>query len=244
MPETPPPPSPSRGEGAFNAPPPYEGGGWGEVPRVRTIHSGLWLLWLVCGLYVGLGARADRIVLAPGGNTLAPLGFKTDYALNPDSHHQSFGWMQFTTTEGIEFEVERTTHFTHDETRYAFSVQYPLLSDLGTYPAISLGVRDLFGTGEEDHSVYLAAAKTVPLSDRQLKFVRDFKLNAGIGSGRIGGLFVGIEARLAMGASLYAELYRRRPNLGLGVPLARHLQAKVSSLDGTIYYGLSLNWTH
>lgn len=202
------------------------------------------LVWLVCGLCAGIGARADRIVLAPGGNTLPPLGFKTDYALSSDSHHSSIGWMQFATTEGIEFEVARTTGFTHNETHYAFSVQYPLLSDLGIYPAVSLGVRDLFGTGEEDHSVYLAVAKTVPLSDRQLKFVRDFKLNLGIGSGRIGGLFVGIEARLASGASLYAELYRRRPNIGLGVPLARHLQAKVSSLDGTIYYGLSLHWTH
>ncbi len=198
----------------------------------------------VCGLLWGMAAQADRVVLSPEGMALPPQSVKAEFALSPYRQDQNLAWFQFTTSEGIELEIERTDLASDPKTRYALNLQYPLVSDLGTYPAVSVGVRDLFGTGTEDHSIYLAASRSVPLSDRQLRLVRELRLNVGVGTDRMDGLFVGVEARLASGLSLSAEIYRQRPNVSLALPLTHHLQAKLYSLDGTIHYGLAFHWSH
>ncbi|HZT42657.1 MAG TPA: YjbH domain-containing protein [Chthonomonadaceae bacterium] len=196
---------------------------------------------VLCAMAAGwtCGARADRILLSPQGDTLPPNGFKSEFALSPSNTDYNLSWIQVSNSQGIEFEGQRIGLGGDAKTRYDMNVQYPLLTDLGTYPSVSVGVRDLLGTGLEHKAVYLAATKSFPLSDRQLHVLRAFKLNAGIGTGRMDGLFVGMEARLRAGVSLYAEFYRRRPNLGLALPLGQHAQVNAYSLDGTLFYGLS-----
>ncbi len=182
-------------------------------------------------------SRADRIVLSPDGNTLPPRAFKIEAAYSPNRDALDRGWLQVSTVQGIELEAHGVGN--SDRLRFGFNLQYPLLTDFGAYPAVSLGVRDLFNTGSESRALYLAVAKTVPLSDRQLRTVREFKLNAGVGTERIGGLFAGAQARFAAGFTLYAEIYRRRANFSVGLPLVRNLQAKAYSLDGTPSFGLT-----
>ncbi|HZO86951.1 MAG TPA: YjbH domain-containing protein [Chthonomonadaceae bacterium] len=206
---------------------------YGGIP----LCIGLWLAG-------ALGARADRALLSPEGSTLPPDGVKAEFGINPSRSDQNLSWLQFTTSEGIEVELQRFDLLSFSKARTALNVEYPLISDLGKIPAISLGVRDLLGTGDDHRAFYLAVTRTFPLSDRQLKVLREFKLNAGAGTGQIGGPFISAQARFTAGFSLYAELYRRRPNFGLALPLARNMQAKVFSLDGAVYYGLSFTWTH
>jgi hypothetical protein len=189
-------------------------------------------------------ARADRLILSPEGNALPPQGGKMEFALSADRSEQNLSWLQFATYEGVELEIERAALNSGAKARYALDVQYPLTSDLGNIPAISVGVRDLFGTGLENHSLYLAASRTLPLSDRQLRLLREVRLNVGVGTDRMDGLFAGVQMRLVSGISLYAEYYRQRPNFAIGLTLARGLQAKVYSLDGTIQYGLMFRWSH
>ncbi len=211
-----------------------------KVVANRVSYS---LLASLCCLLWGQTAQADRVVLEPDGSALPPQSVKLEFATSPYRQDENQSWIQFTTSEDVEMEIARSEMASDKRASYAFNLQYPILSELGSYPAISLGVRDLFGTGAEDRSLYIAASRSLSLSDHQLRLVREIKLNLGAGTNRIGGLFVGVQARLTAGFSLYAELYRRRPNLGIALPLTHNLQAKVYSLDGTINYGLAFHWS-
>lgn len=184
-------------------------------------------------------ARADRVLLSPQGDTLPPSSLKTEFALSPSKSDESLSWVQISTGQGIEFETQRASLVDDLKARYVLNVQYPLLYDLGSYPAVSIGVRDLFGTGQEHKGLYVATTKSFPLSNHQLRYVRSFKLNAGLGTGRLDGPFVGMQAHFTAGMDVYAEIYRRRPNIGIALPLAHNVQARAYSLDGTIFYGLS-----
>lgn len=184
-------------------------------------------------------ARADRIVLAPEGGTLAPDGFKLEFAISPYLHEENRSWIQLSTPQSIELEANRVDLFGDRRDRYSLNVQYPVISDLGTTPSISLGVRDLLGSGTEHRSFYLVVGKTLALSRRQRRLVTDLRISAGVGTERFNGLFFGVQARFKAGFSLSAEIFRNRPNVSLGLPLVRNLQAKAYSLDGDVFYGLT-----
>lgn len=196
---------------------------------------------MLCGISLCLAQKsgADRVVLSPGASALPPNGIKLETALSPYRKNENLSWFQFSTPEGVEIEAQRFDLASDIRDRYSLSAQYPLLSDLGAIPAVSLGVRDILGTGVERTAVYFSVGKSLALSDRQLRYVREFKWSLGLGTGRLGGLFAGIETRLRGGISLYAEVYRHRPNAGVGLALVRNLQAKVLTLDGGVFYGLS-----
>ena len=190
------------------------------------------------------GVRADRIVLAPEGRTLGPQDIKAEFAYSPYRSQANYTWFQIASSEGIEFEGQRASLFGDRKNRYGFNIQYPLLSDFGAYPAVSVGIRDLLGTGLERRSVYFAASRAFALSDRQLKFVRELRLSAGAGTGTMDGPFVGIQARFRFGLTVNAEIYRHRPNISLSLPLTRHVQARAYSLDGNVFYGVAYTLTH
>ena len=112
--------------------------------------------------------RADRVVLAPAGATLDPDNFKVEGLYSPYGGDQNREWIQYSSPRQIELEYNRSG-LRNDKIRHSFNVQYPLLTDLGAYPAISIGMRDIFGTGLERQAVYLAIGKTIGLSQRQEK---------------------------------------------------------------------------
>jgi hypothetical protein len=185
------------------------------------------------------GAQADRIVLAPQGDALSANSFKAEFALSPYRKDENLIWLQYGSPGGVELELQRWELAGDMKKRYSFNVQYPLLAELSSTPALSVGVRDLFGTGLETGALYVSVGKSLSLSDRLYRLVRELKIHAGFGTGRMDGLFAGVQARLAAGLYLNAEVYRQRANVSIGLPLARNLQAKAYSLDGTVYYGLS-----
>jgi len=206
--------------------------------------SWLWILAAMACLWIGPKGYADRTVLAPNGDTLAPDHYKTEVALSPSRNLSNLIWMQYSTPQGIEMETERLDLNTSRKKGYAFNVQYPLFYDLGAYPSVAVGVRDLLGTGEEHGAFYLSASKSLPLSQKQARFLREFRWSGGVGTGRLGGLFVGLEARFTAGVTVHAELYRRRPNIEIVLPLARNVQARAYSLDGNLFYGVSFSVAH
>ncbi len=198
---------------------------------------------MVCGL-LPAPVRADRVVLSPEGDTLAPNGFKTEFIAGPGKGPDNLSWLQFSTPQGIELEAQRQDLETDSKKRYAVNVEYPLVPEIRGVPAVSVGIRDLLGTGTEHGALYLAATRAFPLSRNQARLLREMRWNVGIGTGRVGGPFLGLEAHLKAGVSLYAELYRHRPNFGIALPLVRNLQARAYSLDGDIFYGVSFTWAH
>lgn len=202
---------------------------WSQTLGLITVLLTLGLSW----------ARADRILLAPQAETLAPNTVKWDFSLSPYRRNESYLWLQYASPVGIELELQRLELLGDFKKRYAFNIQYPLISDLGNTPAVSVGVRDLLSTGREHQALYLCVGKSLGLSDRQARVFQELKLEAGVGSGRMNGLFVGALARLRSGLQFQAEVFRQKPNVGLSLPLVRNLQVKISSLDGDVFYGLS-----
>ena len=190
-------------------------------------------------LLSGLTAQADRVVLGPSAETLTPNSGKIQFLLGTRPELANRLWASYASTSGIELELERLDLHSESKKRYSFNIEYPLLPDFGATPAIAVGVRDLTGTGIEHGGLYVVVTHSIPLSERVYKIIRSFKGTVGVGTGSIGGPFVGMEARFGTDVSLHAELYRRRSNVGVSLRLARNIQANASSLDGSFYYGLS-----
>jgi hypothetical protein len=193
-------------------------------------------------LFAGV-ARADREVLGPTAETLSPNTFKTQFLLGTDPSQANHMWLDYSSPSGIELELERLDLHTETKKRYSFNIEYPILPDFGAAPAIAVGVRDLTGTGIEHGGLYAVATHSFPLSERLYKVMRSFKASAGVGTGSIGGPFAGLEARFGTDVGLHAEVYRHRPNVGLSLRLARHIEANAATLDGSFYYGLSYSLT-
>lgn len=183
--------------------------------------------------------RADRIVLGPDGATLDPKALKAEFAFTPYRTERNLSWLQYALPQGIEIETQFSDIANNKRTVGGLDVQYPIFSEFGQVPAISVGVRDLFGTGNEHHSLYAAVAKSFPLSVDQLKFAHDFHLTLGYGTERLDGFFVGVHSHLKAGLFVDAEIYRRRPNISIALPLVRNMRARAYSLDGNIFYGFS-----
>ena len=159
----------------------------------------------------GFSARADRSVIGPTGDTLAPKLYRAEFALDPEGRTQNRIWLQYATEQGIELEAERYDLTNERKKGYALNIQYPITYSLvNTIPAVSVGVRDLTGTGNEHGAFYLAATKNVSLSDGQHRYLRSLKFDVGAGTGRIGGLFVGAQTQLAMGLRIQAEISQAR----------------------------------
>src|SRR5262249_43008388 len=151
------------------------------------------LLPVACCLLAMQGARADRIILSPDANTLPPKGFKTEFAISPAQGNENQSWLQVSTGQGIELEAQRQAAPGIFNPRYNLNLEYPLLPDFGTYPAISVGALNIFNSFSGTPQLYLAVARTVPLSDRQLRVLRGVQLNAGLGTGAMDGLFLGLK---------------------------------------------------
>ncbi|MCW3096690.1 MAG: hypothetical protein JWL77_2308 [Chthonomonadaceae bacterium] len=188
-------------------------------------------------------ARADRVVLGPSAETLTPNTGKAQFLLGTDPAEANRLWLSYSSPAGIELELERLDLHTETKKRYSFNIEYPILPDFGAAPAIAIGVRDLTGTGIEHGGLYAVATHSFPLSERIYRVMRSFKASGGIGTGSIGGPFAGLEARFGTDLGVYAELYRHRPNVGISLRLARHLEANAATLDGSVYYGLSYTLT-
>lgn len=211
--------------------------------RFRAASALLPILGLLCGGAGSGGARADRVILGPSAETLAPNTGRAQFLLSLDPAQGNRQWMNYSSPAGIELELERVDLHTERKKRYSFNVEYPILPDFGAAPAIAVGVRDLTGTGIEHGGLYLATTHSFPLSERVYKVMRSFKATGGVGTGSIGGPFVGFEARFGTDFGVHAELYRRRPNVGISLRMMRNLQASAFSLDGSVYYGLSYTLT-
>ncbi len=206
---------------------------------------GVLIGWLAVGLVgcVQGGACADRAVLGPDGTTLSPQSIKAEFLATPYGTEHNQSWLQYALPQGVEIQTHFLDIANDKRTLYALDLQYPFLSEFGPAPAISFGVRDLLGTGEEHRSFYLAVTRSLPLSDRQVKIFHDFRLTAGYGTERMDGLFVGLHTHLKTGLFIDVEYYRQRPNVSLALPLVRNTQARAYSLNGSIFYGLSYTLT-
>lgn len=194
----------------------------------------------VCAI-PAVGAAADRILLAPTGNTLSEFSCKSEFALSSNGL-SDYSWFAYSSGDGIELEINRYESSVEIHKEWSMNIEYPMPTLRGL-PAISFGVRDITCTGDDRGAFYAASTKGLLLSKAQRKVWRSINLTAGAGTGRIGGAYVGVAGRLAQGPTFSAELFERRLNLGIGIPLIRNFQIKATSLDGSLFYGMAYHWS-
>jgi len=169
------------------------------------------------------------------------LSYKSEFALG-STPGTDYVWQSYSSADGIELEINRFESPSARKKQWSMNIEYPLPTMLNL-PALSVGVRDLTGTGMDHGALYLATSKKVALSSQQRVLFKRVNLSVGVGTGPMGGPFAGIETRLALGPTLSAEIYERRPNIGVGLPLLRDLQLNGFSLNGHLFYGMSYHWS-
>jgi Exopolysaccharide biosynthesis protein YbjH len=184
--------------------------------------------------------RADRIVLAPTGTTLSESSIKSDILAGP--YRSDYSWVTVSSADGIEVELSHFQSKKDYKQRWGVNLEYPLPT-LNNLPAISVGVQDILGTAREHGAFYLAASQKIPLSSVQKHLFKRLTLTAGLGSGTIGGAFVGAEASLQHRVFLDAEVYHRRLNFGAGFVTLKNLRVKAECVGGSMYYGASYHFT-
>jgi hypothetical protein len=185
-------------------------------------------------------AFAERIVLAPGGLTLNPDTAQFEFVASQRGLSTNDSWVTVALPNsllGLELEVERQEQAGHP--RHTLSLAYSLFGNLFSdiAPAISVGVRDILDNGRDGRAFYAAATKKFDVSESIGKYLRNWQLDAGYGSSHIGGGYVGVSGKFAMGFTGTAEFAARRWNLSVKVPVIRNLNAEAMSLDGDIFYG-------
>src|SRR5438445_10257741 len=102
-------------------------------------------------------------------------------------------------------------------------------------------MRDILNRGRERQSLFAAATKSVSLSKRAESVIRDLKLDAGYGTSRMAGPFIGVEGRFTLGFTAKAEYVARTLNAELAIPVTRNVQARLYSLNGHVFYGAALS---
>lgn len=118
------------------------------------------------------------------------------------------------------------------------NLKYAVRQESVFLPGIAIGVEDI--GGEEDRSAYLVASKLLPFG---------FRIHAGAGGGRYGGLFYGIEKNLtplAKGGvfpdtSLIVEHDGHAMNYALRVSLAKGLKVDAGWRDKDPFVGVVYN---
>ena len=195
---------------------------------------------VLIGFFLSCSAQtafADRILQTPSADTVSPDSLHLRSVFGPWNHADNLTWLQYGTHQGIEVEIQRSQFAPEHVARYGLNIAYPILVDLEAIPAVTVGVRDIFATGNEHTAIYLVIGKSAPLSVTQNKFISRFTMTAGVGSGDFNGLFASLRLKLKSGATLFSELYRYRPDAGIIFPVARGLNAEFDSINGKLFAG-------
>jgi hypothetical protein len=187
-------------------------------------------------------SRADRLVLAPRALITVPNSVKLEFAASGSGGRNNLGWISAGLPGSLNgFEVEAERACPTGSNRWTGSIQYSFTGNAFTdvAPALSVGLRDVANTGPEGRALFVAASKTIPLSARLEGFLKQLWVDAGVGTGHLGGPYIGIQGRLRIGPTLSAEYLARRFNASIAIPVLPHLDLKAYTLDGHAYYGAS-----
>ncbi len=195
---------------------------------------------ILCCLFAG-SVAADRLILAPTGDTLTTGGIKAEFAANSDIGDAKAYWVNVGISR-VEVEGARFAGFSADDID-SISAQIAALPETSFTPAVALGVRDI--SDETDvagalyggRAFYLAASKGIPVTGGVPFLFQDVKLHGGVGTGSLSGVFFGIEGKLPMGVRLAGEYDTEDFNAAASYSIVPALQIRLSSIKSDIYYG-------
>ena len=200
------------------------------------------LLIVIVAVHLLVGsAFGDRLLLIPTGTTLGTGDFRAEYAASGTAR----AYWAATGISRLEVEGAWFNGF-GPQPDTAWSVQIAVLPETSFTPALGIGMRDMGSTTDKSaalydgRSLYMAVTKSIELGEG-LTFIQDLKLDAGIGTGSLNGIFFGAEAGLSGRLRLAAEYDTRDFNFAATYGVAPIVNVRVSSIHGDVYYGLLLS---
>jgi hypothetical protein len=163
-----------------------------------------WLVIFACALFsfsAVTAVRADRAIVTPNGQILAPSQSSIEGEIGLDKTDDSAVWINHTANI-FEFEAARLV--LPGRIALPVSAQALVLPETTITPNITVGVRDIFGAahnfrdyGYSGRSVYLAAGMDLFQTMNARYPVRNVSFTLGMGTGVVHGLFGSLTAQLA-----------------------------------------------
>lgn len=122
----------------------------------------------------------------------------------------------------------------------AFSAKYSIVPETILTPGLALGFETISG-GEKSNTAYAVASKTLPLG---------FRVNAGVGNGRFGGLFGAVEKTISPlsvltgdstfpATTLIAEYDGKKMNYGARLSIVPGLKLEAGWRNHEPFYGIT-----
>jgi hypothetical protein len=191
-----------------------------------------------CGFALALSsgvARADRLIWIPTAGISRP---SIEYMADP------FGKRGVATGQiglGKQFEL-LVRHYKDFDRSSSTEVggQFTILPEGFATPGIALGVWDVANDGPRGRRVFGVVSKSLPLVNTLPVGFHDIKVHAGIGSGKLSGVFVGGQAGFPFGFGIYGEYDTRHFNAGLSWSPVGIIRLKAESWGGRLFVGAQL----
>lgn len=192
---------------------------------------------LLCCL-VATSVSADRLILIPTASTMAVGGIRAEYAANADSDGEIL-WANVGLS-ALEVEYARFAGFGPNDVD-SLSGQISVVPETLVTPGVAVGARDIANDTEgrpyDGRAFYAVASKNFPVTGGVPAVFEDVRLHAGLGTGSLEGVFLGVEGTLPMGLRLAAEYDTDEVNVAASYRLIPALSARVYSIKGDVYYG-------
>jgi hypothetical protein len=191
-----------------------------------------------CGIALALStevARADRLIWIPTAGISRP---SIEYMTDP------FGKRGVATGQiGLGKQFELLVRHYKDFARSSSTEvggQFTILPEGFATPGIALGVWDVANDGPRGRRVFGVLSKSLPLVNKLPVGFHDIKVHAGVGSGKLSGVFVGGQAGFPFGFGIYGEYDTRHFNAGLSWSPIGIVHLKAESWGGRLFVGAQL----
>lgn len=202
-------------------------------------YSLVTLILVTCSL-----ASGDRLVQAPTGRITLPGHVDGRYWWRLATG-ESLGLFSFgLPKEDLGLEVEVETYRFRAVRRETLGLHYSVISEAFTNnlaPGLAVGVRDVLNNGPEGRSWYLAATKTLRLTELGERLLGSVRLHAGFASSPLGGAYAGASVDMPFRTTLAAEVFNGRTNVSARIGIAGPLSANLVYLHGRAYAGLRVH---
>ncbi|MCE5197564.1 MAG: hypothetical protein ABFD54_04155 [Armatimonadota bacterium] len=196
-------------------------------------------LVLIMALIVCLAGSvsANRILLAPSGETLTTGQIRAEAAISPGNDDGKYFWLGAGLMQ-LEVSALRFENSAGDD-QDQFSAQWNFLPETMITPAVAFGVQDVTDNSDDGIAGYAVVTKHLAVG-RFNPVIKSLAATAGVGFGGIDGPFFGLEAKLPYGFFAQAEYDSRDFNAAFGWQPISALRLKGYTIRDEFYVGAEL----
>ncbi|MBI3910089.1 MAG: hypothetical protein HY320_04045 [Armatimonadetes bacterium] len=193
----------------------------------------LWAFALTSLALMAARARADKLILIP---TADLGGYSAEYLQRTRGADEGIATVTFPTGPLVEALIRYNRNLDRSHNVEAGGTFQLLPQGYGT-PSLAVGIWDITNDGPPGRRAFLVITKNFTRDDFVPAPLREIQTTLGIGTGRLGGPFLGVRASLPARLSLIGEWDSQRFNAGLWWTPIRGLTLKGELHNGNPFLG-------